>query len=274
MSTLTGESMPVQRAAGAERASGDPLAAPNLVFSGTACTAGEAEAVVLATGMRTQLGRVASLTEESEPEQSPLERQITRVAWVIVGVACIVSAAFVPIGIAAGLDAKQAAVFAIGLLVANVPEGLLPTITLALATGRPGAGTHRRTGQAAECCGDAGSASVICTDKTGTLTRNRMRIVEIWTPDAAVKVDAETGRPVEAAAASATSLLAAAARCSNAELNAGQGVGDATEVALMLGAAGFGVPLDAESRTHDRVHVFHFDAERRLMSTADRMPPA
>ena len=89
MSTLTGESMPVERAARDHPRGRDPLAAANLVFSGTACTGGEAEAVVLATGMRTQLGRVASLTERVRPEHSPLERQITRVAWLIAGVAAV-----------------------------------------------------------------------------------------------------------------------------------------------------------------------------------------
>ena len=270
MSTLTGESMPVERAARDHPAGGDPLAAANLVFSGTACTGGEAEAVVLATGMRTQLGRVASLTEGVRPEHSPLERQITRVAWLIAGVACAVSAAFVPIGIAAGLDTTQAAIFAIGLLVANVPEGLLPTITLALATGARELARGGSLVKRLSAVETLGSANVICTDKTGTLTRNRMRIVQIWTPEGAIDVDPETARPDGEPPQDAAQMLEAAARCSNAELRpSGDATGDATEVALMLGAAGFGVPVDAESRRTGRRRLFHFDADRRTMSTAD-----
>ena len=196
MSALTGESMPVERSAAPVPPNAAPLEAPNLVFSGTSCTAGEAQAVVSATGMATQLGRVATLTEGVKRESSPLEQQVNRVAWLISLVAILAAVAFVPIGILAGLSPAQAGVFAIGLLVANVPEGLLPTITLALATGvrvlaRKGALVKRLS--AVETLG---SASVICTDKTGTLTRNRMRVTELWTPSGTVEVDPQTSLPI------------------------------------------------------------------------------
>ena len=135
MSALTGESMPVLRTAAAAPGEIGALHRPDLVFSGTSCTGGEALAEVTATGMATQLGRIAGLTERVHREDSPLERQVKRVAWLITLVAVGVGVTFVPLGIAAGLTPTQAVIFAIGLLVANVPEGLLPTITLALATG-------------------------------------------------------------------------------------------------------------------------------------------
>ena len=270
MSALTGESMPVERAALPVPVSSAPLEAPNLVFSGTACTAGEAHAVVLATGMATQLGRVASLTESVERESSPLERQVNRVAWLISLVAIVAAVAFIPIGILAGLSPTQAGVFAIGLLVANVPEGLLPTITLALATGvrvlaRQGALVKRLS--AVETLG---SASVICTDKTGTLTRNRMRVVELWTQTGAVEVDPQTSLPVAPVPAGVPGLLEAAARCSNAELSAdGDGSGDATEIALLLAARGVGVDVSASGREQRRRHQYHFDTSLRMMSAVD-----
>ena len=181
MSALTGESMPVFRTATPRTADLGLLQRPDLVFSGTSCTGGEALAEVAATGMATQLGRIAGLTERVHREDSPLERQVKRVAWLISLVAVGVGVTFVPLGIAAGLTPTQAVVFAVGLLVANVPEGLLPTITLALATGvrvlaRQGALVKRLS--AVETLG---SATVICTDKTGTLTINRMRVTELWT---------------------------------------------------------------------------------------------
>ena len=272
MSTLTGESMAVERVAGSQPPGLDPLTAPNLVFSGTACTGGEAEAIVLATGMRTQLGRVASLTAGVRRDRSPLERQITRVAWLIALIGCVVAAAFVPIGILAGLDPTQAALFAVGLLVANVPEGLLPTITLALATGARDLAKKGALVKRLSAVETLGSASVICTDKTGTLTRNRMRTVEIWTAQGAVAVDPESSRPLGTVTPSSRELLEAAVYCSNAEPGREDAVGDATEVAIVLAAAAFGAAPTAVERAAARNHLYHFDPALRMMSTVDRMP--
>ena len=120
--------------------------------------------------MHTQLGRIAALSQRGRPEQSPLEKQVKQVAWLISAVAVGIGLAFIPIGaLVAGLPMSDAVTFGIGLLVANVPEGLLPTITLALAVGvkllaRRGALVKRIS--AVETLG---FLSVICTDKTGTL---------------------------------------------------------------------------------------------------------
>ncbi len=168
---LTGESVPVFRSAELFDTTVPYLQARDLVFSGTSCTGGEAQALVFATGMHTELGRIAALSERVESDESPLERQVRRVAWLIALVAVGVGLAFLPLGtLVAGLPFRSSAVFAVGLLVANVPEGLLPTITLALAVGvrvlaRRGALVKRLS--AVETLG---SATVICTDKTGTLT--------------------------------------------------------------------------------------------------------
>ena len=172
----------------------------------------------------------------------------------------------------AGLSVTQAGVFAIGLLVANVPEGLLPTITLALATGvrvlaRKGALVKRLS--AVETLG---SATVICTDKTGTLTRNRMRVTALWTPAGAVDVDPQTSLPAGSPPEGALDLLQAAARCSNAELAAdGEGSGDATEIALLLAAAGLGADVSVQRRAAGRRHLYHFDTALRMMSTVDAL---
>ena len=136
MSALTGESLPLLRAADGDSSGVPLLMASDLVFTGTSCTGGEALGVVFATGMQSQLGRVAALSEHVGDEESPLQRQVRKVAWLIALVAVIAGVAFVPLGtLVAGLPLGDAVIFAIGLLVANVPEGLLPTITLALAVG-------------------------------------------------------------------------------------------------------------------------------------------
>ena len=111
------------------------LQARDLVFSGTNCTGGAARTLVFATGMHTELGRIAALSQRPQQDASPLERQVRRVAKLIAVVAVAIGLAFLPLGMLAGLPFSDAAVFAVGLIVANVPEGLLPTITLALALG-------------------------------------------------------------------------------------------------------------------------------------------
>ncbi len=137
MSALTGESAPGRReASSADAVRGALITATDIVFGGTTVFAGHATAVVFATGMHTELGRIAALSQRITRESSPLEQQVKRVAWLIALVAAILGLAFIPLGsLLAGLSLKDSVTFAIGLLVANVPEGLLPTITLALAMG-------------------------------------------------------------------------------------------------------------------------------------------
>ena len=173
MSTLTGESAPVPRNDALDTRTQTHLQATDLLFSGTGCT----------TGNHTELGRIASLSQGTDVS-SPLEQQVKKVAWLISFVAVGVGAAFLPLGLVAGLSFTAAFLFAIGLLVANVPEGLLPTITLALAMG-----VRRLAGQGAvvkrlSAVQTLGSTTVVCTDKTGTLTRNEMTPVAVQLADA------------------------------------------------------------------------------------------
>ena len=251
-SALTGESVPVTREAGEPRSEA-LLEARDLVFSGTSCTGGQAQALVFATGMQTELGRISALSERVSREESPLEGQVRRVAKLIALVAVVVGLAFLPLGLLAGLPFGEALVFAVGLLVANVPEGLLPTITLALAVGvralaRDGALVKRLS--AVETLG---STTVICTDKTGTLTLNRMRVVD------------STGDP--------GALAAVAAACSTAEVasNGDRRNGDPTEVALLAFAQEQGVDVRPVTRDRRRRALFAFDAARKLMTTVDEV---
>jgi calcium-translocating P-type ATPase len=258
LSTLTGESQPVYRSADLMDTAGPLLEAGDLLFSGTTCTGGEGRAVVFATGMRTELGRIAALSQRVVQDPSPLERQVKRVAWLIAAVAVGIGVVFLAIGtLVAGLPLGDSVTFAIGLLVANVPEGLLPTITLALAVGvrvlaRGGAVVKRLS--AVETLG---STTVICTDKTGTLTQNRMQVTDVWSPE-----HAETHRLAEALAA-----------CSNARYDPahpGDATGDPTEIALLQAATSLGSDVSEERRAGHRLHQNHFDPALRLMSTVDR----
>ena len=266
LSTLTGESAPVTRSADQVDGGVPLLQASELVFSGTACTGGEAQAVVTATGMRTELGRIAALSQQPGRQDSPLERQVKRATRLIAFVAVGVGVAFVPIGLAAGLTLAAAASFAIGLLVANVPEGLLPTITLALAVGVRDLARRGALVKRLSAVETLGSTSVICTDKTGTLTQNKMRVTRAWLPDGDVDVDAlgTGGCPA------ALGLLArTAAECTIAELGgaAGDQAGDPTELALLELAARCGLEVSLDEREGRRRRLFRFDPRLKLMTT-------
>lgn len=272
LSTLTGESAPVLRSAELIDTGVPRIQARDLLFSGTSATGGEAQGLVFATGMHTELGRIAALSERVKEEPSPLERQVRKVAWLIAAIAIAMAVAFVPVAIfGAGLSFTNSVVFAVGLLAGNVPEGLLPVITLALAVAvrllaRRGALVKRLS--AVETLG---STDVICTDKTGTLTQNQMRPVAVWTLTNEIPLDPKTSDPPEHTSdAALTALAETAAACNNAHLNAdGNSSGDPTEIALLIAAQTLGAGVDAASREHTRAHQYNFDAQRKLMSTID-----
>ena len=284
VSTLTGESLPVLREADPFDTHGPILEARDVVFSGTNCTEGDATAVVFNTGMHTELGRIAALSQRVGHDESPLEKQVKHVARLIALVAVGMGVAFIPLGtLLAGLSLGDALNFAIGLLVANVPEGLLPTITLALAVGvrvlaRKGVLVKRIS--AVETLG---STSVICTDKTGTLTLNRMRVVRGWTSQGIVHLRAPLpeARPEPAETRMARAVVA----CNNAQIGFSapggstpahgsssapdKEIGDPTELALLHMARSLGVEV-APGGSGQRLAQFHFDPALRRMSTVDR----
>jgi calcium-translocating P-type ATPase len=266
-SALTGESVPVVRSAGA-LVGATPGERGDLVFSGTGCVAGEARAVVVATGMATELGRIAALSQRVGREESPLERQVRRVAWLIAAVAVAVGLLVLGLGVlAAGLTLGDSVEFAIGLLVANVPEGLLPTITLALAVGVRALSARGALVKRLSAVETLGSTTVICTDKTGTLTQNRMRPAVLWTPDAEAQLDGAGPDPPPAVRA----LARRAAACTAAEPDdEGGWSGDPTEAAILEAAAAVGAPLDVGRRRAGRLREFHFDPALRRMTTVDR----
>jgi calcium-translocating P-type ATPase len=254
---LTGESAPVERAADARDDATRPLDSPVLVWSGTGCVAGSAEAVVHATGAHTEIGRIAALAGRSPVTDSPLERQVRRVAQLIAVVAVVVGAAFLPLGMWAGLSLTAAFVFAVGLLVANVPEGLLPTITLALAGGVRAMARRGALVKRLSAVETLGSTTVICTDKTGTLTSGTMHVVEICDARGVT-----IGTPGPA-------LAVAVARCATADPAAR--TGDPTELALLDMAAGAGADVTPATRDAGRVALFRFDPRRKRMATLDRI---
>jgi calcium-translocating P-type ATPase len=260
LSAVTGESVPVVRAAGAATPADQArvVDARDVLLSGTTCTSGEGTAVVVHTGMGTELGRIAGLSSRTTHDMSPLEQQVRRVAWLIAAVAVGVGLVFLPLGMFAGLSFADAAVFSIGLLVANVPEGLLPTITLALAVGVTELAHHGGLVKRLSAVETLGSTNVICTDKTGTLTQNRMQVHSAW--------DATGTRspapPVRQA------LARVLRSCTSADLLSG--VGDPTELALLSAAEHLDGRHDPRVPQERREATYRFDPRLRLMSVVVR----
>jgi calcium-translocating P-type ATPase len=266
LSTLTGESVPVSRSTSGHGEGAPRLQAKELVFSGTSCTGGKARALVFATGMATELGRIAALSQRVEVEESPLERQVRRVAWLIAGIAVVMGLAFMPLAtLGAGLSVSDSVVFAIGLIVGNVPEGLLPVITLALAVGVRGLVRQGAVVKRLSAVETLGSTDVICTDKTGTLTQNRMRVTRIWV--AGDEIDLERRPPRADNSRGLLDLARAMAACNNAHVDErGVVVGDPTEAAMLVTARAIGAE---GAPPGDRRGEFQFDPVLKRMATVD-----
>ena len=272
-STLNGESVPVVRSAGPDTSDGGFLDATDLVFSGATCTSGDAQALVFATAMHTQLGRIAALSQSVGSSESPLEREVRKVAWIIALVAVGIGVAFLPLGtLAAGLSFSAAAVFAIGLLVGNVPEGLLPTITLALGVGVRALARQGALVKRLSAVETLGATTVICTDKTGTLTENRMHVVAAWTTAGDVDLETNADGTVDDAGPAVRTLALALARCTSATVDGtdiASAVGDPTETAMLLAAQRLGADVERVTREASCRTVFRFDTTLKLMSTVD-----
>jgi Ca2+-transporting ATPase len=260
LAVLTGESLPVARHAHAipMGRGGLPMREqPNLVLAGTTVAQGRGEALVYATGAETEFGHVARLTAATERGMSTLEHQVGRIVRTITTIALVMAGlSFALSWWLVGLGPLPSLVFAVGILVANVPEGLLPTVTLALAIAVQRMVRERALVRRLSAVETLGSVSVICSDKTGTLTCNRMALQATWLPDG--------DRSLE------TLLLEGACLCSNAHLERSRGdlhwSGDPTEAALLIAAQERQVDGESLRRRHPRRRELPFDSHRRRMS--------
>ena len=219
----------------------------NLVFAGTLVVSGSGMAVVYATGMATEFGKIASITGRVVEEVSPLKIEITRVSRIVAIIAVASGIGFFLLGIMIGRGFWHNFLFAIGIIIALVPEGLLPTVTLALAMGSRRMAKRNALVKSLNAVEALGSVDLICTDKTGTLTMNRMTVKELWSPD--------DGR-----LACTVALL-----CNNATVTPDGIRGDPTETALYCYA------MDKISLEAERLDEIPFDAERKRMATLHRI---
>jgi len=177
--SLTGESQPVRRDSSIHP-DVDLTDSQNIVFAGTSVVQGQGRGVIFATGMSTEFGKVARLTSEVESGMSPLELETIRVTRTITAIAVGLGIIFFCAGIFIGRGFWENFIFALGIVVANVPEGLLPTVTLSLAMASQRMAGKNALVKKLSAVETLGSVTVICTDKTGTLTQNRMSVVNIY----------------------------------------------------------------------------------------------
>lgn len=281
-STLTGESEPVKRTADAFLGENlSPVEIPNLVFAGTSVSFGSGRAVAFATGMNTEFGKIAKMTQAVTVELSPLQKEINRVVKIIALIAVISGAFLFVVGSKiASLGLSNSFTFAIGMIVANVPEGLLPTVTLALAVGVQRLVKNHALVKKLSSVETLGSTNVICTDKTGTLTQNEMTVREIWFDFQSISVSGGGYEPVgefqpqNGSLRDIKPLLEAAVLCNNAralppdeENPKWHILGDPTEAALIVAAKKAGIDDNELWQRETRIFELPFDSRRKRMST-------
>jgi len=179
MATLTGESRPAKRGTEPKKVE-TLLEAENVLFAGTTVVSGNGVGVVFATGNETEFGKIATLAKDVEKRLTPMQLEIIRITRILTLAALLVGGVFFLLGILSGQGFLIAAIFALSLIVANVPEGMLPTITLSLSLASQNMARRNALIKNLDSVQTLGSATVICTDKTGTITRNEMTLKEIY----------------------------------------------------------------------------------------------
>jgi Ca2+-transporting ATPase len=269
LSVLTGESQAVARHAEAIAVPVDGKAAliptrerANLALAGTTVAAGRAEAIVYATGGETEFGHVAHLTAATPRGMTTLEEQVGHIVRTITVIALVMGMITFSLSLLfVGMAPLESLVFAVGIIVANVPEGLLPTVTLALAINVQRMASQKALVRRLSAVETLGSVSVICSDKTGTLTCNRMAVEVTWLPWEGQ--GAGDGAGVQ-------ELLEGACLCSNARLDrsgeALRAIGDPTETAMWMAALDHKLSPDGLQERHPRRREVPFDSHRRRMS--------
>ncbi len=275
---LTGESQPARRFAEPIGVDVPVLEARNCAFMGTTVSAGAGKAVVYATGSATEFGRIYRLAAEAPQQQTPLQRQMAIMARRVSAVALSIGAVLFGVQAVASHAIVASFVFALGVMVALVPEGLPATLSVALAAGVRRMARRKALIKRLLAVEALGGTTVICTDKTGTLTQAEMTVVRCWSGGQFHGVSGVGYEPVGDVEGGdeVAGLLRVAALCSNARLlppvdAAGWRVlGDTTEGALIVAAMKSGHDLDAEQRLAPRVAEFPFDPVRKLMTTVHR----
>ena len=271
-SALTGESVPSEKDADAvveEKAGiGDRS---NMVFSGCSVTYGTATAVVTGTGMNTEMGKIAGLLEGESETQTPLQKKLAQLGKYLGIVALIACAIIFVVGLINGIDVLEIFMTAVSLAVSAIPEGLPAIVTIVLAIGVQRMVKKNALIRRLPAVETLGSASVICSDKTGTLTQNRMTLTKVWL-DGSDKLEDVSNQNSEAA----KQLLCYGTLCCDGSVVFGedgkeQHIGDPTETSIIVAAHKNGMEQEQLKTSYPRLAEIPFDSDRKLMTSVNNI---
>ncbi len=270
-SALTGESIPSEKDADAEVAEKAPIGdRTNMVFSGCSITYGTATAVVTATGMNTEMGKIANLLDNEGESQTPLQQKLAQLGTYLGIVALAACAIIFVVGLANGIPVLEIFMTAVSLAVSAIPEGLPAIVTIVLSIGVQRMVKKNALIRRLPAVETLGGASVICSDKTGTLTQNRMTLTKAYI-DGCSEPEAISSQNSEAI----KKLLMYGALCCDGSVvfdgEEEQHIGDPTETAIVLAAHKNGMPKDALNGQYPRLAELPFDSDRKLMTTVNRI---
>ena len=271
-SALTGESVPSEKDADVPVEENAPLGdRSNMVFSGCSVTYGTATAVVTATGMQTEMGKIAGLLEGEEETQTPLQQKLAQLGKYLGFVALAACAVIFVVGLLNGIPVLEIFMTAVSLAVSAIPEGLPAIVTIVLAIGVQRMVKKNALIRRLPAVETLGSASVICSDKTGTLTQNRMTLTKVW-----VEGQSQLEGISSENSPAARKLLQYGALCCDGSVTFGadgseQHIGDPTETAILVAAHKNGMEQDALGKEYPRLAELPFDSDRKLMTTVNRI---
>ena len=270
-SALTGESVPSEKDASVIIDENAPLGdRTNMVFSGCSVTYGTATAIVTATGMDTEMGKIANLLDNEEEGQTPLQQKLTQLGKMLGALAIACCAVIFVVGISNGIPALEIFMTAVSLAVSAIPEGLPAIVTIVLSIGVQRMVKRNAIIRRLPAVETLGSASVICSDKTGTLTQNRMTLVKAYL-DGADELEQITNENSDGV----KKLLQYGTLCCDGSVvfdgAQEQHIGDPTETAIVLAAHKNGMPKDSLNKAYPRMGEIPFDSDRKLMTTINRI---
>jgi len=268
------------------------LEMPNLIFAGTSVASGIGRAVVIATGMSTEIGKIAYLTQTIKEELSPLQKEVNRLSKLIAVISVVMGGIFFFIGLTfTKMTFVASAMFAIGIILANVPQGLMPTLTLALAMAVQRMAKRNSLIKKLSSVETLGCTNVICTDKTGTLTANQMSVRKIWLNDKVIEVTGIGYEPTGTFNFNGSTLSKDALKNDNLELLMRIGIlcntaklvapseiqkywsviGDPTEGALLTLSQKAGFDNEQERKSYNVQKRFPFESVRKRMSSINKL---
>ncbi len=270
-SALTGESVPSEKDADAVVVENVPLGdRSNMVFSGCSITYGTAVAIVTATGMDTEMGKIANLLDDEADTQTPLQKKLAQLGKYLGILALAACGIIFVVGLTSGIPVLEIFMTSVSLAVSAIPKGLPAIVTIVLSIGVQRMVKKNALIRRLPAVETLGSASIICSDKTGTLTQNRMTLVKAYLDGLAKIRDIHTNN-----SADVKKLLSYGALCCDGSVvfhgTEEQHIGDPTETAIVLAAHKNGMPKDVLMKKYPRLGELPFDSDRKLMSTINRI---